>query len=87
MFALEMDIYLITQHNPGINNMVADSLSRMLIVGDYQVKQIVIDLAFKKLGLHVMLDAFASRTNPQLGKIDFIFSSSYDVDPQSPRES
>ncbi|KAA6357607.1 MAG: hypothetical protein EZS28_046867 [Streblomastix strix] len=38
------------------------------MVGDYQVKQEVIDLAIKKLGLHVWLDAFASRTNKRLTK-------------------
>lgn len=38
MFALERDIHLMTQHIPGMNNKVADSLSRMSMVGDYQVK-------------------------------------------------
>ncbi|KAA6320110.1 MAG: hypothetical protein EZS28_054731, partial [Streblomastix strix] len=38
------------------------------MVGDYQVKQEVIDLAIKKLGLHVWLDVFASRTDKLLTK-------------------
>jgi hypothetical protein len=56
-------IHLKASHIPGVENIIADSLSRLERSGDYEIKQEVFNSAVKQLGVKVEIDLFATKEN------------------------
>ncbi|KAA6357644.1 MAG: hypothetical protein EZS28_046829 [Streblomastix strix] len=52
-------------HIPGKNNQVADSISRLAMSGDFQIRQEVLVDALQRLKMKPSLDVFANRRNRQ----------------------
>jgi hypothetical protein len=59
----KLDIRITVTHLPGKENVTADALSRMDLVGDYELKKEVYEAALEKLGVWPTLDAFANCNN------------------------
>ena len=60
---VRLDIRIRVMHIPGVQNTMADALSRMDLVGDYELKQESCDKALQLLGLRPTVDLFANRLN------------------------
>jgi hypothetical protein len=58
-----MDMRLLVTHIPGVENGVADALSRLDRVGDYSLKQEYFRRGVEALGLESTVDVFANYTN------------------------
>jgi hypothetical protein len=61
----KLTIRIQMEHIMGINNSIADSLSRMEISGDYKLDPEVLKMACKTLNIYPSIDGFAQRTNRQ----------------------
>ena len=59
----KLDVRIVVTHVPGIQNTLADALSRMDLVGDYQLKLNVYKQAIRSLGLNPTIDVFANSSN------------------------
>jgi hypothetical protein len=62
----ELDIRLHVMHIPGIENCLADSLSRMEASGDYELRADVFRIAVRTLQVIPTIDLFASAYNKKL---------------------
>ncbi|KAA6374991.1 MAG: hypothetical protein EZS28_029482, partial [Streblomastix strix] len=51
------------RHIPGINNMEADSLSRLAVSGDYSVDKQTLQQVLEEWGIQITVDCFATRRN------------------------
>jgi hypothetical protein len=60
---LKMDVQLMVTHIPGVENGVADALSRLDRVGDYSLKQEYFRRGVEALGVEPTVDVFANNTN------------------------
>jgi hypothetical protein len=61
-----MEIILTAIHIPGVENTTTDSLSRLELNGDYQIKKAVIWPVLKKLNFRPDVDLFARISNALL---------------------
>ena len=59
------DVRLRAEHVPGVENVVADSLSRLSPSGDYGLKPGVLDGVLRQLGVAIEVDWFANKRNKQ----------------------
>ena len=59
----KLDVRIVATHVPGIQNTLADALSRMDLVGDYQLKPDVYRRALNRLNLSPTIDVFANSSN------------------------
>jgi hypothetical protein len=62
-FLTQMDIHISVTHVPGVENGLADSLSRMDAVGDYELKIEVFNRALAELNVRPTVDLFADCNN------------------------
>jgi hypothetical protein len=60
---LRADIRLSPKHIPGVQNTLADSLSRLDRAGDYELKQEFYQKGLQTLGLYPTVDCFANKNN------------------------
>ncbi|KAA6379781.1 MAG: putative reverse transcriptase, partial [Streblomastix strix] len=61
----QLGIQIQTEHIPGVQNQITDSLGRMSICGDYQLDPQVLYKACQKLQIYPTIDGFANRINKQ----------------------
>jgi hypothetical protein len=63
--SLDLDLHhlLKRSENPGIENTTTDSLSRLELSRDYQIRKEVIWLALRKINFHPKVDLFARQSN------------------------
>ncbi|KAA6355025.1 MAG: hypothetical protein EZS28_049448, partial [Streblomastix strix] len=62
----DLDITIYTEHLPELENSIADALSRLSWIGDYQINPILLNEALHQINFQPTLDAFAHNTNKQL---------------------
>jgi hypothetical protein len=62
-FLTKHDIRLSITHVPGVENVTADALSRMDLVGDYSLKPDYFERGIEALGVNPTLDVFATVMN------------------------
>jgi hypothetical protein len=64
--AEKLDVKLTAVHIPGVENTTTDSLSRLELSGDYQIKKAVIWPALQKINFRPNVDLFARQSNSLL---------------------
>jgi ribonuclease HI len=72
------DLQITASHVPGVENGIADSLSRLALSGDYQLRQEIFCRGLQELNTNVEVDLFATRQNKKIR--NFV---SIDSDPQA----
>jgi hypothetical protein len=63
----KLDVRILVSHVPGVENGLADSLSRMDAAGDYELKTEVFQSALRELCVQPTIDLFANNRNRKCG--------------------
>jgi hypothetical protein len=66
-------------HIPGKSNQVADSLSRLAMSGDYQIRREILVDALQQLKMRPSVDVFANRRNRQCKRFYSLMPDSWSI--------
>jgi hypothetical protein len=69
---------LIPAYRPGVLNIKADALSRLELMGDYEVRWEPVQATLQTWGIHPSIDLFATRSNHKLP--NYVSADPYDSD-------